>query len=192
MRITGGMWKGRQVKCPPGVIRPAMDRMRESMFSILGDITGLRFLDLFAGSGIIALEALSRGAGEALLVEKDGRKRPVIMANLSIAREERQFAAAAPGRPPEERVKLIIRPVERFLKPGLEPFDIVHLDPPFPMKNKAGLLALAEEAAQPAEGGTLMIHYPAEDQLPEKLKELRLYDIRHYGRSRLAFYARNA
>ena len=62
MRITGGILRGRQVKIPAGTIRPAMDRVRESVFSALGDLTGLSFLDFFSGSGIIALEAASRGA----------------------------------------------------------------------------------------------------------------------------------
>jgi 16S rRNA G966 N2-methylase RsmD len=62
-----------------------MDRMRESMFSILGSLEGQSFLDLFAGSGVVALEALSRGAIKALLVEKDPGKRKTIMENLQIA-----------------------------------------------------------------------------------------------------------
>ena len=60
MRITGGRYNGRTVKCPKGIIRPAMDRMRESMFSILGPMDGLSYLDLFSGSGSVGLEAASR------------------------------------------------------------------------------------------------------------------------------------
>ena len=71
MRITGGVLKGRSIKCPDGIIRPAMDKMKESVFSILSDITDLSFLDLFSGSGSIALEASSRGANPVTLVEKD-------------------------------------------------------------------------------------------------------------------------
>ncbi len=191
LRITGGSWRGRTVKCPPGIIRPAMDRMRESMFAILGDITGVKFLDLFAGSGVISLEALSRGAEEAMLVEKDGSKRRVIMENLNIALKDSDFCSDEHERPPQERVKLVIRPVERVLKPGLyAPYDIVHLDPPFPRKNKEKLLEMANEAGQPAVNGTLMIHYPSEDTLPESVGSLELYDRRSYGRSLLAFYTR--
>lgn len=191
MRITGGSWRGRQVKCPPGIIRPAMDRMRESMFAILGDINGVRFLDLFAGSGIVALEALSRGAREALLVEKDSGKHRVIMENLSIALKDEKFCGAVPNQNPKERVRLLIRPVERVLKPGMRPlYDIIHMDPPFPMKNKDKLLEMAEKAGQPAVNGTLMLHYPAEDTLPESIGAIELYDKRSYGRSRLAFYTR--
>ena len=71
MRITGGILKGRVIKCPDGVIRPAMDKMRESVFAILGDLSGKSWLDLFSGSGTIAIEAASRGAGEVSLCEKD-------------------------------------------------------------------------------------------------------------------------
>lgn len=177
MRITGGRYGGRTVKCPPGVIRPAMDRMRESMFSILGNLSDISFLDLFAGSGVVALEALSRGASRAVLVEKDSGKRKTILENLKIAENA--------------DTRLILRSVETVLKPGMERFDIVHLDPPFPMKNKDRLLVLADKASQPAEGGTLMIHYPSEDKLPEIVGNLRLYDKRIYGRSHLAFYTRD-
>ena len=59
MRITGGELKGRIIKCPDGIIRPAMDRMRESVFAVLGPLNGASFLDLFSGSGTIAIEAVS-------------------------------------------------------------------------------------------------------------------------------------
>ena len=120
MRITGGCYRGRKVACPSGIIRPAMDRMRESMFSILGDLGGLSFLDLFAGSGVVALEALSRGAARTTLVEKDAGKRRTIMKNLTIAEDVSGTKPAT----------LVIRPVERFLRPGMERFDVIHLDPP--------------------------------------------------------------
>ena len=120
-----------------------MDRMRESMFSILGDIQGLSFLDLFAGSGIMALEALSRGAAKSFLVEKDGGKRQVLLKNLKISGED--FANG--------RIGLLIRPVERFLRTGMERFDVVHLDPPFAMKNKVKLLRWRKRPVSQLVGG---------------------------------------
>jgi 16S rRNA (guanine966-N2)-methyltransferase len=177
MRITGGRWRGRIVACPPGEIRPAMDRMRESMFAILGPLDGLGFLDLFSGSGVVALEALSRGASRALLVEKDPGKKRTIQKNLSIA----EGAEAV----------LLIRPVERVLRAGMPRWDVVHLDPPFPLPRKESLLRAAEAAGQPAPGGVLMIHYPSEETLPERVGALRRYDERRYGRSLLAFYTRD-
>jgi 16S rRNA (guanine966-N2)-methyltransferase len=70
MRITGGEYRGRIVKCPPGVIRPAMDRMRESLFSILGNLEGKSFLDIFSGSGVVGLEAASRGLSPCMWWKK--------------------------------------------------------------------------------------------------------------------------
>jgi len=181
MRITGGRYSGRVVRCPPGVIRPTMDRMRESMFSILGPLDGLCFLDLYSGSGVVALESISRGVSNALLVEKDRKKRKTILENLQIACDD----------PEKPKVRLVIKAVEHLLRPGMNRFDIVHCDPPFTMRDKLGLLELAELAGQPAKGGTLMIHYPAEDVFSEEIGHLRLYDKRSYGSSRLSFYSRD-
>ena len=85
MRITGGTLCGRQVKVPGGLIRPAMDRMRESVFAVLGDLTGSSFLDIFSGSGIIALEAASRGAIYIEAVEMDPLKRKTLLENVKIS-----------------------------------------------------------------------------------------------------------
>ena len=84
MRITGGVLRGRKIDCPVGIIRPAMDKMKESVFSILGDIEEHSFLDLFSGSGSIALEASSRGANPVVLVEKDKIKFNTIKKNIQI------------------------------------------------------------------------------------------------------------
>ncbi len=181
MRITGGRYRGRIVVCPPGEIRPAMDRMRESMFSILGDISGCSLLDLFSGSGIIALEAFSRGVNMAMLVEKDSKKRATLLKNMSIASAELENG----------QIVLLIRPVERILRPGLRRFDLVYIDPPFAMKDKPKLLELSERADQPAPGGTLIMHHPSQDVLPLSLQALRQYDVRAYGQSILSFYTRD-
>jgi 16S rRNA G966 N2-methylase RsmD len=106
MRVTGGEYGGRRIAVPSGEIRPAMDRMRESLFSILtsayGTLEGLSVLDLFSGSGSMALEALSRGARSAVLVERDRGKAAVIRENL---------AHIEPA-----RWKLVIAPAERYVK----------------------------------------------------------------------------
>lgn len=173
---------GRIVSCPPGPIRPAMDRIRESMFAALGDLRSVSFLDLFAGSGIMSLEALSRGARKALLIEKDRKKKKTILENLKIAGGEESSL---------DETKLRIMPVERFLRGNIERYDVVHIDPPFSMSNKENLLILADRAGQPLPGGTLVFHYPFGDRLPDIACNLRLYDIRNYGQSRLAFYTRD-
>jgi len=159
-----------------------MDRMRESMFAALGDLHGIRFLDLFAGSGIMTLEALSRGARMALLIERDGRKKRIILENLRIAEEDETNL---------DGVELRIMPVERVLRRGIPRYDVVCIDPPFAMNNKEELLVLADRAGQPTPGGTLILHYPSVNRLPDSTDNLRLQNIRGYGQSRLAFYTRD-
>jgi 16S rRNA (guanine966-N2)-methyltransferase len=87
MRITGGNYRGRILECPHGELelRPSMDRMRESVFAVLGGLEGLSFLDLFAGTGAIGLEAASRGAYPVVCVEKDRKKRETLIRNLNIS-----------------------------------------------------------------------------------------------------------
>ncbi|MCA1679912.1 MAG: RsmD family RNA methyltransferase, partial [Actinobacteria bacterium] len=83
LRVVAGVHRGRRIRVPAGgATRPTADRVREALFSILGDVSTLRVLDLFAGSGALGIEALSRGAAEAVFV--DSRVRPVaaIHANL--------------------------------------------------------------------------------------------------------------
>ncbi|MEL3913162.1 RsmD family RNA methyltransferase [Treponema pedis] len=152
MRITGGILKNRVVVCPKGIIRPAMDRMRESLFSILGDLTGFSFLDLFTGSGICGLEAYSRGAYPVYLVEKDGGKFPVLLKNASMA---------------DKKLECKKMPVELFIKRSKISFDIIYIDPPFPYKFHLELLEQIAESEVLKKGGSVLIHRPAEKELPE-------------------------
>ncbi|OQY39687.1 MAG: 16S rRNA (guanine(966)-N(2))-methyltransferase RsmD [Spirochaetaceae bacterium 4572_7] len=176
MRITGGKYRSRVVKCPPGVIRPAMDRMRESMFSILGDLRDLSFLDLFSGSGVIGLEAASRGATDIQMVELDRGKKKVIMENLSIAKEN---------------IKINFADAAIYLEQSNRDFDIIHLDPPFPVEDKLRFIELVEKHNVLKPQGTLMMHYPDSESYPEEIGKLRQYDLRKYGGSMLVFYTRD-
>jgi 16S rRNA (guanine966-N2)-methyltransferase len=179
MRITGGKYKGRCIEVPKGPleIRPAMDRMRESIFAVLGDLTGLSFLDLFTGSGIIVLEAASRGAFPLACVEKDAAKFPLLLRNVSLA---------------EERIDCKSMPVERFLLRNKTPYSIVFCDPPFPYKFRLQLLEGLASGPTAATGGLVLIHYPAEDPLPESIGNLALEDEREYGRSHIKLYRKSS
>lgn len=187
MRITGGSLRGRIITCPPGVIRPAMDRMRESFFSILGELGGLSFLDCFSGSGTMALEAWSRGAYPVRCVEKDNGKRRVILENLSMA---------------ERRIDLSIMPVERFVTSWRQSFDLIFLDPPFDYPFKEELLKLLLASRLLTINSKIFMHFPAEDEIANTVQRavptqseqelsisgLNLYDQREYGRSILRMY----
>lgn len=173
MRITGGTLCGRQVSVPAGVIRPAMDRMRESLFAILGDLTGKAFLDMFSGSGICALEAASRGADPVYLVEKDPIKVETIFKNISIA---------------PIRIECKFMSVELFLKRSKQAFDIIYLDPPFPYKYHESLIEMTGKLPVLKEGGLAVMHRPRERKMSDTIGCMRKYDERVYGRSIVDFY----
>lgn len=179
MRITGGNLCGRKVEMPRGAleIRPAMDRMRESVFgvlvSMLGSLEGYSFLDLFSGSGIIGLEAASRGADPVTCVEKDKDKFPWLLRNVSIAQGIVQCKAQS---------------VELFLARSKIPHDIVFCDPPFPYRYRAQLIATLAESISVAREALVLIHYPSEDPPPDRSGRLITVDERAYGRSIVRFY----
>ena len=175
MRITSGKYRGRVITCPPGVIRPAMDRMRESMFSILGDMYHLSFLDLFSGSGLVGIEAASREAQPVHLVEMDRQKKPTIIKNISIV---------------ESPISLFMSDVFRFIPNAKRSYDIVYADPPFPMKEKIALIEAVNKKQLVVDGGLFIIHYPKEEHsnMPKEVGSLRCIDERTYGRSLLRFY----
>lgn len=175
LRITGGILKGRRIEVPKGdfEIRPAMDRMRESLFSILGPLAGRSFLDLFSGSGIIALEAASRGALPVACVERDRAKLGLLIQNVSIA---------------PDRIECHCVPVERFLLRCDKKYSVVFCDPPFPYTHKSELIRSIAEKGIIEKGGLLLIHYPAEEILPSSEGLLTMSDERAYGRSVVRFY----
>lgn len=152
MRITGGRFSGRRVIIPEGdlEIRPLMDRMRESLFSIIGPLTGLSFLDLFAGSGIAGIEAASRGAEKVDLVELDGAKKDVIEKNISIA----QGVSA---------VRLYIQDVFEFVSKTHNTYDLVYADPPFPLSDKLVIAKDVLKCGLLKDGGRFVIHVPADE-----------------------------
>ena len=122
MRIVAGAWRGRPIAAPEGAAtRPTSDRAREGLFSMLasriGSFEGLRVADLFAGSGALGLEALSRGAAHCLFVDRDRAAVAAITANAA------RLGAA-------ERAEILPRQVEHVVPPA-KPCDLVFLDPPY-------------------------------------------------------------
>jgi 16S rRNA (guanine(966)-N(2))-methyltransferase RsmD len=121
MRVVAGLYGGRRLVAPPGsATRPTSDRVREALFSVLGTgVQGARVLDLYAGSGALGIEALSRGAASAVFVDHSAKAITAIRANLEALGIEavvRRIEARAALRPPPE---------------GADPYDLVFLDPPY-------------------------------------------------------------
>ena len=122
LRIIGGEWRSRQLPFveAPG-LRPTPDRVRETLFNWLqGDVVGARCLDLFAGSGAIAFEALSRRAGEVVLVEKHVKAAQQLRDNLQLLEGES-----------ESRAKIVNTDALKYLEQSPAPFDLIFLDPPY-------------------------------------------------------------
>ena len=127
MRIVAGLAKGRRLSAAAGATRPTSDRAREALFSSLAtllDLDGARVLDLFAGTGAVGLEALSRGAAAAVLVESDRAAAEVLRRNVD--------AVGLPG------ASIMRRPVERVLNDAPDaPFDLAFADPPYDLADAA-------------------------------------------------------
>ena len=173
MRITGGILRGRIIAVPSGIIRPSMDRMRESVFASLGDISGLSFLDIFTGSGIIAIEAASRGAAYIEAVEQDKIKRKTLLDNVSIS---------------PCRINCRFMPAELYVKRAKNSFDIIFLDPPFPYQYKWELTANIALSCLVKNGRRILIHRPRQDYLKTEIQCLEKTDSKEYGRSVVDFF----
>ena len=176
LRITGGTLRGRRIRVPEGVIRPSMDQMRESVFACLGDLTGRSFLDIFTGSGIIALEAASRGASFIEAVENDPLKRKTLLDNVAIS---------------PVRINCRFMSAELYVQRAKKSFDIIFLDPPFPYQYKWELIARIAASALVAEGSLMLIHRPRQDYQKEEIPLLTKQDSREYGRSVVDFLCVN-
>jgi len=173
LRITGGILCGRLVQVPAGIVRPSMDQMRESVFASLGNISDKSFLDIFSGSGVIALEAASRGASRIEAVENDPLKRKTLLENVSIS---------------PVRIHCRFISAELYVKRGKEAFDYIFLDPPFPYQYKWELVSRLAASALVSNGSVILMHRPRQDYQKEDIPALKRTDSREYGRSVVDFF----
>jgi 16S rRNA (guanine966-N2)-methyltransferase len=159
-RIIGGSAGGRRLRTPNGeATRPTSDRVREALFSTLesdlGSLTGLRFLDLYAGSGAVGLEAMSRGAGVVTAVESDRRTARLVQDNAATLHFH--------------KVEVLALPVTRVLgQPPRAPYDVVFADPPYALTNEDLETALGALVANDwlAAGAVLVVERSARGAEP--------------------------
>lgn len=154
-----------------------MDRMRESVFAVLGDLTDRSFLDLFSGSGVVGIEAASRGAWPVVLVEKDARKIGTLKRNVSFVTNP---------------VEVRLSPAERYVKKAGRSFDCIFLDPPFRYPAKAALFSLIAAHGVLSEDGLILIHLPKAEARDLTVTDFELRDERRYGNSHVIFYGKKA
>ncbi|WP_119072963.1 16S rRNA (guanine(966)-N(2))-methyltransferase RsmD [Aggregatilinea lenta] len=179
IRVIAGRAKGRKLKMVPGdSTRPVMDRVKEALFSILGTaIQGSTMLDLFAGTGSIGIEALSRGAQHVLFIDNDRMAIRTIHENL----ESTGLAAFADV--------LRTNAFEYLGRQSAEPFEFIYIAPPqYKGMWKEVLLHLDENPAPLAEDGIVIVQIDPDEAEDVPLRSLVLYDERSYGRTLLRFY----
>ena len=174
MHVVAGRIKGRRIECPPGEIRPMTSLVKSALFNIIGDCSKLSMLDLFSGSGSIAIEAYSRGLESCTIVEGDHNKKTVIMRNL----EHSGFT----------NCDLIISDVLSYCKSTDKSYDFIMADPPFKWEMKAELLSVISERNILNDNGFLVIHTPKKQLLNKEIGNLYQYDIRIYGLNAIQFF----
>jgi 16S rRNA (guanine(966)-N(2))-methyltransferase RsmD len=163
MRVVAGELGGRRLLAPPGEsIRPTTDRVREALFAILGDVTGFTVLDLYAGTGAVAIEAISRGAARAKLVDADPGPARANVAALDLG----------------GRCELIGADATRFLRRDHDRYDLVYLDPPYRLARRLAseLEELIPERLAP--GGRAIVESATADPIELGMPVL---DRREYG-----------
>lgn len=178
LRVIGGALRGRKLEAPrTDATRPTLDRVRESIFNLLGPLPpGLRVLDLFAGSGALGIEALSRGAESVVFVERAREPLRTLRANVA--------ALDLAGR---ARISTLDAGTSAAWGDG--PFDLAFADPPWPDAYEDAVLAAA--AAGLAPGGRLVLEHPRERTPPLAPEPLELRKERSYGATGVAVYGRS-
>jgi 16S rRNA (guanine966-N2)-methyltransferase len=153
VRFIAGEWRGRRLAAPEGVVtRPTADRVRETLFSMLasrlGSFDGLRVADLYAGSGALGLEALSRGAAFACFVEQDSRAIAAVRSNV-----------AALGA--SDRTQVLARSAQKL--PPAQAFELIFADPPYSVGSATTVLKSVRDAAWAVAGSWIAIETAAGD-----------------------------
>ena len=178
MRIIAGEWRGRSIEAPPGGgTRPTGDRVRETLFSMLasrlGSFEDLRIADLFAGSGALGLEALSRGAAHATFVESDSAAAAVLKRNAE------KLGAT-------DRVRLVGD--SALSLPRSEPFDLIFADPPYAAGSGSAVIKAVVTAGWLSPGGWMSLETSRDDQVDPG--PFVVETTRNVGRARLTLLRR--
>lgn len=180
MRVIAGAHKGRTLKAPTWEgLRPTSDRLRETLFNVLAPrVANARVLDLYAGTGAVGIEALSRGAAHVTFVESDRRAQALVAENLARCGIEEGYAII---RASAARALEMLRG-----RPSFVPFDIILLDPPY---DHPVAVALNGLDALLAPGGLVVIEHARRSEAPDAVGRLARTRDLVSGDSALAFYA---
>ncbi len=182
MRIVAGIAKNRKIKSKKGnSTRPTMERVKEAIYSILEPyIDQSCFLDLFSGTGNMALEAVSRGSKRAVMIEDDVEALRIIIENVnSLGFEDRCRAYKND----------VFRAIEILSKKG-EKFDIIFMDPPYKQELCTRVIKLISKKGILAEGGIIVAEHHFKEDLADEVGEFKKIDERDYGGKQITFFSR--
>lgn len=181
MRVIAGSAKGHKLKSLQGIAtRPTSDKIKESLFNILSTvIAGSRFLDLYAGTGNIGIEALSRGADSAVFVEKSPQCTKIIKENL----EHTKLAERAEIFKTDAIVAL-----EKFATRRVF-FDIIFVDPPYGKGIPDVILSKIDNLGILNQTGVVIVEKATKDNIGEEFQKLKASDVRNYGDIQLVFFS---
>ena len=179
LRVVAGDFGGRPLKTLEGkTTRPTTDKVKGAIFNMIGPFfDGGRVLDLFSGSGSLAIEAISRGMSSAVLVEKDRRAQAVIQENIKMTKSEKQF-------------QLLKMDAARALTQLTGKFDLVLLDPPYAKEQIVANITQLEEQGLLAEEVMLVCETDKEVDLPEEISNFGIWKQKTYGISKVTVYVR--
>ncbi len=182
MRIIAGEAKNRKIKTKKGFdTRPTLESMKEALFSIIAPyIEGSCFLDLFSGSGSISLEALSRGAKKAIMIEKDTEALKCIIENINALGYSEKCRAYKND---------VLRAIE-ILGRKNEKFDIIFMDPPYKDEICKKVLNAIDKAKILKDGGLIICEHHLYEKLEDEIANFRKSDEREYNKKFLTFYTR--
>lgn len=180
MRVITGTAKGRRLKAPKGLeTRPTSDRIKEALFNIIGTkVINVNFLDLFAGTGAIGIEALSRGADKAVFVEKNPKAVKIIRENLEITGLS-------------ERALVMVQEADKAvdtLSVKGERFGMIFIDPPYLKGFEKESLKRIDSKNLLNPGGLIITESSKLDNMPEEVGRIKLFRQERYGDTVLSFY----
>ena len=175
MRVISGQFKGRKLKTLEGInTRPTADRVKESLFNILATkVYDAKVLDLFAGSGSLGLEALSRGAISCVFVDYSKEAINIVKENVKLCRQENNS-------------KFINKDYTEAINSLNDEFDIIFVDPPY--SKGIELLVLEKARNILSKNGIIIVETDQTDIPPDEINGLVKYDSRKYGRTIISFY----
>ena len=185
MRVIAGKYKGRKLNTPVGYdIRPTADKVKEALFSILSnDIYGSRVLDLFAGTGGLGIEALSRGASYCAFCDSSRMSLNLVKENIAHCQIEEEVKVV-PG-----DYRKVLEGMAAKIADGLEEaFDIIILDPPYDQELYDDAFRLISEGGVLAEDGIIVAEHRKEKTLPENFSGFVKQKERRYGSISLSIY----